>query len=167
VLGIEHKSASWTVEKISAPLDTFILPENRGRIYLIGGQQRGKVNERADKIFEDYQRVAADGDFFRRYPLRVHKCRGRLLANYFSQNSGAPYKYVAGTGKTVSFDEAPEVVRNALQLIKDRVSYVHEADVDFNEVLTAAYMEEQSMSVGHPLKLKTLGYTQDILLVPY
>lgn len=59
-------------------------------------------------------------------------------------------QYVAGTGKTVSFDEAPEVVRDALQLIKDRVSKVHEADVNFNEILTAAYMEEQSMSVGPP-----------------
>lgn len=77
--------------------------------------------------------------------------------------AGAPYKvcmlveiqlsyllvqYVAGTDNTVPFDRAPEVVRDALQLIKDRVAKVVEDGVNFNEILTAAYMEEQSMSVS-------------------
>lgn len=52
------------------------------------------------------------------------------------------------TNITDSFDQAPPCVNQALQLIKERVSLVVQEDADFNEILTAAYMENQKMSVG-------------------
>ena len=56
---------------------------------------------------------------------------------------------MGGTANTVPFDCAPSAVVHALDLIKQRVK---EADIgvppDFNEVLTAAYMEKQKMAVS-------------------
>lgn len=46
------------------------------------------------------------------------------------------------------FDEAPEAVRTALALIKARASAALGKPVDFNEILSAAYLEEQKMSVS-------------------
>jgi hypothetical protein len=49
---------------------TYILPQNRGRIHLIPGN--AKVNAAANDIFRAYQEQAVDGTIdFRRYPLRA------------------------------------------------------------------------------------------------
>lgn len=57
---------------------------------------------------------------------------------------------MGGTANTVPFSEAPSAVLGALDLIKLRIQ---QAKVDvgsevFNEVLTAAYMEQQKMAVS-------------------
>jgi hypothetical protein len=57
-------------------------------------------------------------------------------------------KYVGGTGNTVPFDKAPSSVCGALALIKERTRLVLRRDIPFNEILSAAYMERQKMSVG-------------------
>ncbi|EGO00089.1 hypothetical protein SERLA73DRAFT_122178 [Serpula lacrymans var. lacrymans S7.3] len=131
---------------------TFVLPYKRGRIHLIKGTP--PANKAADKIFQDYQEQAANGELLlRRYPLRM---RGAFLTNYFSQNSGEPYQYVGGTGNTVPFTNAPTAVLDALSLIKDRARRSLNHDIPFNEVLSAAYMERQKMSF-HSDSEKGLG----------
>ncbi|EIW63566.1 uncharacterized protein TRAVEDRAFT_161894 [Trametes versicolor FP-101664 SS1] len=145
---------------------TYILPENRGRIYLILANH--STNETANEIFREYQEQAHSGELrFRRWPLRQHQCRGTLLTNYFSQNSdwGAVpgtecplayirvvfiiMQYVGGTDNTVPFDGAPSAVVKARDLIHSRMLSVMQAESGqycFNEVLSAAYMEKQKMA---------------------
>jgi len=104
-------------------------------------------NSEADKIFAEYQTQADSGKLlFRRWPLRAHKCRGTLLTNYFSQNSGEPYQYVGGTDNTVPLDTAPSAVRGALSMIEQRMQHFLGMSSTFNEVLSAAYMEKQTMA---------------------
>ncbi|KAH7925520.1 hypothetical protein BV22DRAFT_1033889 [Leucogyrophana mollusca] len=136
---------------------TFILPDRRGTIHLILGNP--VANEIADSIFREYQTQASKGELkLRRYPLRNHKLRGSLLTNYFSQNTGEPYQYVGGTGNTVSFDEAPSCICQALGLIQDRARLALGRRIPFNEILSAAYMERQKMSF-HSDSEKGLGPT--------
>ncbi|KAG6375365.1 2OG-Fe(II) oxygenase superfamily-domain-containing protein [Boletus reticuloceps] len=135
---------------------TFILPHRRGQIHLILGTPLS--NRDADEIFQLYQQQAATGELkLRRYPLR-NVARGLLLTNYFSQNSGEPYQYVGGSGQTVPFSEAPDCVRRALALIKERSSLALCTDIPFNEILSAGYMERQKMSF-HSDSEKGLGPT--------
>ncbi|KAI0645931.1 hypothetical protein C8Q79DRAFT_910605 [Trametes meyenii] len=137
----------------------YILPENRGRIYLILGNPL--INKAADEIFAQYQAQARSGELrFRRWPLRTHQCRGTFLTNYFSQNSkraGHPVyfthehllQYVGGTANTVPFEGAPSAVINARNLIQERMAAVMPPQAgayEFNEVLSAAYMETQKMA---------------------
>ncbi|KAM5540197.1 hypothetical protein V8D89_006016 [Ganoderma adspersum] len=126
----------------------YVLPQNRGRIYLIIGSPR--INRLANEIFQEYQDQAVSGELqFRRWPLRSHHCRGELLTNYFSQNTGEPYQYVGGTANTIPFDGAPSAVVKARDLIQSRMMGVMQAESQpyrFNEVLSAAYMEEQRMA---------------------
>ncbi|KAF9227346.1 hypothetical protein BS17DRAFT_775348 [Gyrodon lividus] len=134
---------------------TFILPHGRGKIHLILGTPLANVD--ADVTFQMYQRQASTSELkLRRYPLRNHRARGLLLTNYFSQNSGKSYQYVGGTGNTIPFDEAPDCVRRALALIKERSRLALGADIPFNEILSAAYMERQKMSF-HSDSEKGLG----------
>ncbi|KAJ7486545.1 hypothetical protein FB451DRAFT_771205 [Mycena latifolia] len=124
---------------------TFVLPEGKGKIHLI--QTNRLANVEADRIFEAYQRQASDGTLlFRRWPLRSHKLRGPLLTNYFSQNSGETYHYVGGTDNTVPFDRAPPAVIQARELIEKRIFEALGVPHTFNEVLSAAYMEQQKMA---------------------
>lgn len=53
---------------------------------------------------------------------------------------------MVGTNDTVPLEKAPACVREAFDLIKERASAVN-PDAKFNEILTAAYMEQQSMGV--------------------
>ncbi|KAF7375346.1 2OG-FeII-Oxy-2 domain-containing protein [Mycena sanguinolenta] len=134
---------------------TFELPLSRGKIHLIKTSRLGNIE--ADRIFEAYQQQAADGTLvFRRWPLRSHKLRGPLLTNYFSQNSGEAYQYVGGTNNTVPFDRAPEAVVQARALIQRRIKEAIGAEHLFNEVLSAAYMEQQKMAF-HSDSEKGLG----------
>jgi len=101
----------------------------------------------ADDIFIEYQQQATAGELkFRRWPLRTHKCRGALLTNYFSQNCGEPYQYVGGTANTVPFENAPGAVLKARALIQKRMQQALGKHVEFNEILSAAYMERQKMA---------------------
>ncbi|KAJ7053615.1 hypothetical protein C8F01DRAFT_551631 [Mycena amicta] len=123
---------------------TFVLPDNRGKIHLI----RSNISalKEADNIFESYQQQAFDGTLvFRRYPLRNHKLRGSLLTSYFSQNSGETYRYVGGTENTTPFDRAPSAVLRARDLIQKRIQEALDQPQEFNEILSAAYMERQEM----------------------
>ncbi|PFH53754.1 hypothetical protein AMATHDRAFT_985 [Amanita thiersii Skay4041] len=59
---------------------------------------------------------------------------------------GEPYQYVGGTDNTIPFDRAPSAVVAARKLIQSRVSKALNRPLDFNEVLSAAYMERQRMA---------------------
>ncbi|KAJ7352130.1 hypothetical protein DFH08DRAFT_858004 [Mycena albidolilacea] len=134
---------------------TFELPDGKGKIHRIT-TNRGPTVE-VDRIFEAYQQQASDGTLlFRRWPLRSHKLRGTLLTNYFSQNSGETYQYVGGTDNTVPFDRAPPAVIQARNLIEKRIEEALGFPHKFNEVLSAAYMEQQKMAF-HSDSEKGLG----------
>ncbi|KAJ7217321.1 hypothetical protein GGX14DRAFT_358383 [Mycena pura] len=128
----------------------------RGKIHLI--QSNALVHIQADRIFEAYQQQAFDGTLlFRRWPLRSNpKVRGPLLTNYFSQNSGETYRYVGGADNTVPFDRAPGAVVQARGLIQKRIREALEEAYEFNEVLSAAYMQQQKMAF-HSDSEKGLG----------
>ncbi|KAH9036924.1 hypothetical protein EDB84DRAFT_1156137 [Lactarius hengduanensis] len=105
------------------------------------------INGEANDLFSKYQEQAAEGTIqFRRWPLRSHKCRGQLLSNYFSQNTGAPYQYIGGAERTTPLKDGAEAVTRALDLIKHRIETTLGMREDFNEVLSAAYMEKQRMT---------------------
>ncbi|GAW02468.1 hypothetical protein LENED_004126 [Lentinula edodes] len=125
---------------------TFSFPEGRGQIHHIQHNSMGPL-VRLDTLFEEYQMQAADGSLpFRRWPLRSHKLRGSLLTNYFSQNCGVPYHYVGGTANTLTWEEAPTAVVKAKEFIEERTNLALNKQSEFNEVLSAAYMEKQKMS---------------------
>ncbi|TCD66726.1 hypothetical protein EIP91_001019 [Steccherinum ochraceum] len=136
---------------------TFTLPEHRGHIHCIFSAPFGNLE--ADKILALYQEEAKSGHLkFRRWPLRSHKCRGTLLTNYFSQNTGEEYHYIAGTENTVSWEEAPAAVIGARKLINERMQLALNKSYLFNEVLSAGYMEKQKMAF-HSDAEKGLGGT--------
>ncbi|KAI0690519.1 hypothetical protein BC835DRAFT_1417729 [Cytidiella melzeri] len=143
-------------EKSHAQHIMLILPRSRGRIHMLLAPNLASTA--ADNILQEYQVQADSGALkLRRWPLRAHKCRGTLLTNYFSQNTGEPYQYVGGTDNTVPWENAPSAVKHALDLIKLRMSQAKLAcRADFNEVLSAAYMERQKMAF-HSDSEKGLG----------
>ncbi|KAJ7769940.1 hypothetical protein B0H16DRAFT_1776905 [Mycena metata] len=141
---------------------SFVLPNNRGTIYHIRGSET--LNEDANRLLEDYQTQASAGALlFRRHPLKKHMgirfsaflflmptylllARGKLLSSYFSQNAGKAYQYVGSSSHTVPLQDACPAVRDAHRLIQNRVAAVLEGSHRFNEVLSVAYLEQQSMS---------------------
>ncbi|KAF9464938.1 hypothetical protein BDZ94DRAFT_1189835 [Collybia nuda] len=142
---VQEPMKTFSLAKGMGQTQTFVLPDGKGQIHHI---QSGTWNsEEVDEIFRDYQEQAAAGKLlFRRWPLRSHKCRGPLLTNYFSQNSGEPYQYVGGTANTVPFSKAPGAVVQAREFIQTRIHQALGIDLTFNEVLSAAYMEGQKMA---------------------
>ncbi|KAN0134053.1 hypothetical protein V8E53_008271 [Lactarius tabidus] len=131
-------------------VQTFDLPHDRGHIHLIPGHP--SINNEANTLFGAYQKQASEGIFqFRRWPLRTVS-RGQLLSNYFSQNM--PFvvddtisrQYIGGAERTTPLKEGTEPVQGALRLIKNRIATTLGQDIDFNEVLSAAYMERQKMA---------------------
>ena len=81
--------------------------------------------------------------------LAGHPYRVRAFTCLLPSRSRYRLQYVACDGETVPMDEAPKCVRDAVELIKERVKSVVDDDIEFNEVLSTAYMEEQKMSVCH------------------
>ena len=63
-------------------------------------------------------------------------------------------QYVGSADQTVPLKDACSAVRRALNLIRQRVKDALKFDVCFNEILSAAYMEKQSMAVGIPLLIR-------------
>ncbi|KAH9176545.1 hypothetical protein EDB89DRAFT_1846188 [Lactarius sanguifluus] len=136
-------------------VQTFVLPDDRGRVHLIPGHP--SINEEANDIFCLYQEQAANGTIqFRRWPLRSVS-RGQLLSNYFSQNSMLAMvscvshdmtfgQYIGGAERTTPLKDGAEAVTRALELIKHRIEASLGMREDFNEVLSAAYMEKQKMT---------------------
>ena len=89
----------------------------------------------------------------RRFRRRRRQCvpssRTRLLEPFRACSDRL--QYIGGTANTVPFDMAPSAVVAARDLIHSRMMSVFAAEskkpYQFNEVLSAAYMEQQSMSV--------------------
>ncbi|KAK0192736.1 hypothetical protein F5146DRAFT_927382 [Armillaria mellea] len=134
--------------------DNMISSLNRGYVHRIKGCGIG-MNQEANQIFIKYQEQAMEGKLlFRRWPLRAVS-RGDLLAHYFSQNSKCtfarnldPYHYVAGTENTVPWGQAPSAVVAARGLMQHRIKLAlgDKCESEFNEVLSAAYMQKQKMA---------------------
>ncbi|KAI6094269.1 hypothetical protein EDD16DRAFT_1503424, partial [Pisolithus croceorrhizus] len=156
---IRTTGAQVTISKNSCMgVQTFTLPYNIGKVHFIPGTSM--ANKDANRIFDSYQRQAtcgesalSNGQFTSLITCIV---RGMLLCNYFSQNSGEPYNYVGGATHSVPLANAPNCVREALDLIMERAQMVVGQEAQFNEVLTAAYLESQKMSF-HSDNEKGLG----------
>ncbi|KNZ72045.1 hypothetical protein J132_04959 [Termitomyces sp. J132] len=143
-------SSLFTIGSAMARVQTFVLPDASGCIHHIQATTpRG--NKDADIIFKEYQEHALAGTLkFRRWPMRAAS-RGPLLTNYFSQNcryiaAGEPYQYVGGTANSVPFSETSSAVIKARDLIQLRIRQALGIHSEFNEVLSAAYMERQKMA---------------------
>ncbi|KAL1723929.1 hypothetical protein EV715DRAFT_285989 [Schizophyllum commune] len=103
--------------------------------------------QEAQHVFRQYQLDANSGSLnFQRLPLRSHKLRGACLAHYFSHNTGKPYHYVGGGANTTPWEQAPEAVLAARELMHKRIRQALGREESFNEVLSAAYMESQKMA---------------------
>ena len=68
-----------------------------------------------------------------------------MLGQQFVHNAGAPYKFIVKTS-TQPLTEAAPVITEALEFLKSRVNLM--IPVDFNEILSVAYMEGQRMEVN-------------------
>ncbi|KAJ7172893.1 hypothetical protein C8R43DRAFT_874003 [Mycena crocata] len=145
-----HIQASWNANRYSLTVQVHkgdvrhSSYRNRGKGFIHLIKMPRTANIEVDNIFVAYQEQAAEGILrFRRWPLRM---RGSLLTNYFSQNSGEAYQYVGGAANTVPFEDAPSAVVQAHNVIEKRISDALQEEHRFNEVLSAGYMEEQSMA---------------------
>ncbi|KAJ7786961.1 hypothetical protein B0H14DRAFT_2956129 [Mycena olivaceomarginata] len=124
---------------------SFALPDNRGTIHHIRGSD--SLNYLANHLLENYQIQAFNGSLkLRRYPLKVCAPHGTFLSNFFSHNSGEAYHYVAGNGQTIPLNDAPSAVGDAHHLIESRVAVALGQLCIFNEVLSVAYLDAQSMA---------------------
>ncbi|KAL8292899.1 hypothetical protein RQP46_000593 [Phenoliferia psychrophenolica] len=103
----------------------------------------------SDRFFDDFQAPPA-AQLFRRNALSMHKIPGEYLCSQFSFNTGAEYKHVVRV-PTYSFDESPKVVADARTYLENvSRAIISEATpvaaVEFNEVLSVAYMEGAKMN---------------------
>lgn len=57
-------------------------------------------------------------------------------------------QYIGGAERTTPLEHGAEPVMGALRLIQHRIETTLGKRVDFNEVLSAAYMEKQKMTVS-------------------
>ena len=60
-----------------------------------------------------------------------------------------PGKYIGGAERTTPLAEGAKPVIGALELIQDRIARALGKQIDFNEILSAAYMEKQKMAVSN------------------
>jgi hypothetical protein len=96
----------------------------------------------ADWLLKEYQNAHIP---FLRYPM--HTVQGVTRTAHYTYNVGAQYNYVTEQ-PTVSFEDAPEVVTKALDLIKQNVTKLY-PHARFNEVLNVGYFEAQKMGVSN------------------
>lgn len=120
----------------------FVLPFDHGIIYhvLCPDVTRNTV----DELLERSQREIYAAASFRRHTLGRNRIEG-MLTQYFSQNYGARYKFVAETETTIPLHEAQSFVNDSLKLILDRAQRIFK-EISFNEVLVAAYMGKDQMN---------------------
>ncbi|KAH7100505.1 hypothetical protein BKA62DRAFT_706520 [Auriculariales sp. MPI-PUGE-AT-0066] len=132
---------------VEAVVNKFHLPFQRGTIAVIRGNPA--INATADDLVHAVNKgLSVQGA---RCALRRHAMERVIdtvmLTQYFQQNFGVPYKYVAGTDTTVPFDQAPESINRTLDLIRTRSSLLF-PDPKFNEMLVAAYLHGGEMNVN-------------------
>ncbi|KAG7108578.1 hypothetical protein HYQ44_012454 [Verticillium longisporum] len=127
-------------------------------------------------LWMDIQEAAARGDDFKRNAVKCPGTSSEILTRNFQRNWGAPYKFVVAV-KSTSFKEAPPYVMQALkrmqwagrqsvQASNDGFEQGHALKpasmdtkfVDFNELLTIGYMEDDAISY-HDDGEDTLGPT--------
>ncbi|KIO32279.1 hypothetical protein M407DRAFT_112278 [Tulasnella calospora MUT 4182] len=71
-----------------------------------------------------------------------------MLGSQFVMNSGMPYHYVS-EATTVSLEDSPPCVAQALELINHKAALVQDPSLDempFNEALSICYLEGQRMN---------------------
>ncbi|PNH33007.1 hypothetical protein BJF96_g3820 [Verticillium dahliae] len=135
-----------------------------------------KTRNGPNHLWMDIQEAAARGDDFKRNAVKCPGTSSEILTRNFQRNWGAPYKFVVAVNST-SFKEAPPYVMQALkrmqwagrqsvQASNDGFEQGHALKsasmdtkfVDFNELLTIGYMEDDAISY-HDDGEDTLGPT--------
>ncbi|PBK89366.1 hypothetical protein ARMGADRAFT_1083892 [Armillaria gallica] len=125
-----------------------------------GSQRIGRVHERVTfqikgesayihllRPSDLYLRESEDGTIcFRQTPLRRHKSTGVMFTNYFSHNAGHPYEYIGGSANTTPWEDVGELPKSAKAHITNTLKTVFTDIPDFNELLSVAYLPNQSMA---------------------
>jgi hypothetical protein len=62
-------------------------------------------------------------------------------------------QYIGGAERTTPLEDGAGAVLGALDLIRHRITTALDRNINFNEVLSAAYMEKQKMAVSSFLSL--------------
>ncbi|CCX16891.1 Similar to hypothetical protein [Tuber melanosporum Mel28]; acc. no. XP_002836842 [Pyronema omphalodes CBS 100304] len=130
---------------------TYDLPRGGRVTHMVANLSANAQAGGADWLLMEYQTA---GIPFERYLMNV--AGGTSYTAHYTHNVGAQYKYVASQ-PTVTFEEAHPVVRAACDLLKGRVNWMH-PEVDFNEILSVGYLEDQAMNY-HQDGEKGLGPT--------
>ncbi|KAI5810759.1 hypothetical protein BZA77DRAFT_254299, partial [Pyronema omphalodes] len=130
---------------------TYDLPRGGRVTHMVANLSANAQDGGADWLLKEYQTA---GIPFQRYLMTV--AGGMSYTAHYTYNVGAQYKYVANQ-PTVTFEEAHPVVRAACNLLKGRVNWMHPG-VDFNEILSVGYLEDQAMNF-HQDGEKGLGPT--------
>ncbi|KAG8911053.1 hypothetical protein FRC01_005962, partial [Tulasnella sp. 417] len=112
-------------------------------------QANPNTQKRADLLLEDFQVV----EHFQRERLSSSKTTTTMLGSQFVMNyvvfvAGMPYHYVS-EATTVSLDDSPSCVAQALDLINHKAALVQDPSLDdmpFNEALSICYLEGQRMN---------------------
>ena len=73
-------------------------------------------------------------------------------------------KYIGEAANTVPMDRTSSAVRRALQLITDRIHQALGHKAEFNEVLTAAYLQRQKMAVNPALHFLVRKFIDSLLV---
>ncbi|PBK87466.1 hypothetical protein ARMGADRAFT_1085486 [Armillaria gallica] len=124
---------------------TFQIKGESAYIHLL--RPSGTALGEADKIQDLYLRESEDGTIcFRRTPLRCHKSTGVMFTNYFSHNAGHPYEYIGGSANTTPWEDVGKSPKSAKAHITNTLKTVFTDVPDFNELLSVAYLPNQSMA---------------------
>lgn len=139
LLYLNTKSGIQYAEKVSSENKTSIhyyLP-NLGEIthFLSGIEEK----ERAENIFKAYQQRGTNRVNFKRYAFHLTKVQRRFLGNQFQFNSGELYDHTLATD-TVSMEDSPPPIKEALKFIQDRIG-----QTSFNQVSSLLYMKGHRM----------------------
>ncbi|KAK0469469.1 uncharacterized protein EV420DRAFT_1633895 [Desarmillaria tabescens] len=99
--------------------------------------------EEASRLLDEYISSETNQSLtFKRTPLRSHRCHGTMFTNYFSYNGS--------DGSTVLWEETPMVIHDAKKHMLESLNAIFDNVLDFNEIMSMAYLKGQSMAVIFP-----------------
>ncbi|KAK0431122.1 hypothetical protein EV421DRAFT_1912144 [Armillaria borealis] len=96
-----------------------------------------------------------------------HRGRGIMYTNYFSHNSGEPYKYIGGGANTTEWNQESQGLKMAKRFILQTLKQILFNVPDFNELLrpdSVAYLPNQSMTFHSDDKQGVQGFIAGLLL---
>ncbi|KAI5291354.1 hypothetical protein KEM54_005207 [Ascosphaera aggregata] len=129
------------------------------------------INERKDGPNDMFRQIQEANIGLARHPLMMSMVP-QMLTSHFAVNFGMPYKYVVNVDKK-RFDEAPEVITNALGRLRWAAKQVAGEGAQLpNELLAVGYFEKMAMnyhddgesSLGPTITTLSLGSKAEMTL---